>query len=170
MAPCCCQESLGGLTSPIAILLASGIGAILAWAYHRHVSALKSTLDFVIATEVASTEWKQAQSLFARLFPKDANPRPAYAGEIPAKTAGNGITAEEVAMLSIYLGHFEFVAAAIKMGSMNEKLYKNWNRTVVISTWHHAQRYIEARREKTGQETLYIEFGKLAEKWARGKP
>ena len=166
MEQCDCQESLDALTGPIAILLAAVVGAILAFLYHRHVSALKATLDFAIATEVASTEWKQAQSLFAKLFPKDASPRPDYGGEIRAGVGGHGVTEEEVAMLSIYLGHYEFVAAAIHSGSMNEKLYKKWHKTAVVKTWYLAQRYIEARREKVNQKTLYIEFERLAKKWS----
>lgn len=141
-------------------------GCVDRFIYQRHVSALKATLDFAIATEVQSTEWKRAQSLFAKLFPKDANPRPDYGGELRSGVGGDGVTEEEVAMLSIYLGHYEFVAAAIRSGSMNEKLYKRWHKTALVTTWHLAQRYVEARREKRGQETLYVEFETLAKKWS----
>ncbi len=163
-------DSVGWLTSPVAILLASGIGALLAYFYHRHVSALKSTIDFVAATEVASSEWKNAQKLFARLFPKDANPRPDHGGEIQAGNGDDEPTAEDVAMLSMFLDHFEFVAAAIHNGSMSEKLYKQWSYSRVVNSWRNAERYIEARREKTGQTTLYSEFQKLAEKWSDNPP
>lgn len=159
-------ESLGGLPSAIAILASAGAGAYLAWRYHRHVSALRATLDFVTATEVASSEWKAAQLLFRRLFPGDANPRPDYSGQIVPTMEGEvTVEAKDVVTISIYLGHFEFVAAAINHDAMDEDLYKAWNKTVVINTWSRAERYVMARREKTGQESLYQDFQKLAEKW-----
>ncbi len=163
------EESVVWLTGPVAILLASAIGALLAYLYHRHVSALKSTIDFVVATEVSSSEWKQAQSLFAKVFPKDANPRPDYSGEIQPGDDEDELSPEEVAMLSIYLDHFEFVAAAIRNGSMSEKLYKEWNYSRLVNSWHRAERYIGARREKVGQPTLYVEFERLANKWSGGR-
>ena len=76
-----------------------------------------------------------------------------------------GITPEDVVTLSIYLGHFDFVASAIRHDAMDENLYKAWNKTVVIKTWNVAERYINARREKTGQTSLYEHSEHLAQEW-----
>ena len=49
---------------------------------------------------------------------------------------------------------------------MSEKLYKDWNYSRLVNSWHRAERYIDARREKVGQPTLYVEFERLAKKWS----
>ena len=46
-------------------------------------------------------------------------------------------------------------------------LARTENETAVLKTGHYAERCIKARRAKTGQDTLYVEFQHLAQKWAR---
>ena len=118
------------------------------------------------ATEVASSEWVKARSLFRKLFPDDVKPRPDYSGQITVTDLGEGHYDDDIVLVSIYLGHFEFVASAIKHGAIQEDLYKAWNKSAMILTWTAAERYVKARREKNDQPTLYLEFEKLANKWS----
>ena len=65
------------------------------------------------------------------------------------------------------LNHLELVAVAIKEGAFSEAIYENWNRSNYVDAWNKAESYVTERRKKADRPTAYINFEKLAQKWAR---
>lgn len=144
-------EVLVFLLSPVAILIAAG----LAWRKHRQVAARDATLKFIAEREIHNPNWLKARLEFLECsqknnFPKDIQDPAAYS-------------------LWLVLHNYELVAVAIKNKSMDEELYKQWNLTGYINSWKRVASYVHARRQKSGQDTMYCEFEKLATAWSQQK-
>lgn len=144
------------LLGPLTILLS----ALAAWLYHRRISARRNTFDFIASNEVNNAEWGNQRSSFFKL---------AQSGELlnlvnPQNPRDND-QREKSIQVSLFLSHFEFVAVTIKNKAMDEKIYKEWYKTVYVNTWKRSEAYIVARRNQTDQHSIYVEFEQLAKKW-----
>ena len=141
-----------------------GPGAILAsvfcaWRYHKTISAKRATLDFMLSAQ-RSKDWTEGSVLFGKLTsPGDEQEllklvSPKEQSEI-----------EDAVKISAYLNLFELVAVAIKQDAMHEETYKDLQHTRFIKTWKHADAFITAKRNKSGQSTMYKNFEELATRW-----
>jgi len=74
---------------------------------------------------------------------------------------------EDAVKISAYLNLFELVAVAIKQDAMHEETYKDLQYTRFIKTWKHADAFITAKRNKSGQSTMYKNFEELATRWTK---
>lgn len=150
--------SLACLLTPVAIL----VSGFLAWLYHRKISALRATLDFVSRTEVGNPGWRETRSLFIRLASDDGQ------GLLDLVSPKGPSQIDEAVKVALYLSHCEFVAVAIQEGAMDEKMYKKWQRTNYVTTWRDAEAYITARRKNKSHPSMYENFEALAKKWSQG--
>ena len=148
-------SSICCLLSPAAIILS----ALLAWLYHRRISARRATLKFVAQSEIASPEWRGQRALFGSLASEGGQ------GLLNLVNPSNQDQIAQAVELAQYLNHCEFVAVAIKQKAMDEKTYKKWQRTAYVKTWEEAQAYVTARRLKRSQPSMYENFEALAKKW-----
>ena len=110
------------LVTPAAIL----ISGVLAWLYHRRISARRATLDFVARTEVENPDWREIRALFGNLASGDGQ------GLLDLVNPSTDEQIEQSAKIAIYLGHCEFVAVAIQQHAMDEKTYKQWQHTAYV--------------------------------------
>ena len=145
---------MGSALASIAVLVTAGI----AWLYHRHISALRATLNFVTLTEIGDPSWRENRAVFLRLTSGDGS-------NLLGLTEPDENQIEKVTKVSRHLDHCEFVAVAIRKRAMHEKTYKLWQRTSYVDTWVKAQPYIVELRRKRNHETMYENFERLAEKW-----
>ena len=136
------------LLSPAAILIA----ALITWRWHRKIAARDATLKFIAEKEIHNSQWRQARSEFYSYAKNSSFPQD-----------------KEVSDFSVWLvlHHYELVAVGIKTKSLDENLYKWWNRTSFIKTWKRAASFVDERRDKSGQHTMFCEFEKIATKWER---
>ena len=136
------------LLSPAAILIA----AFITWLWHRKIASRDATLKFIAEKEIHNSKWNEAKRKFYDWVKTDS-----------PKTD----SVETLAPIYLVLHHYELVAVGIKNKSVDEKLYKRWNRTSYVNTWKRASSFVHGRREKTGQKTMFCEFEELATKWDR---
>lgn len=152
--------TLGNILTSVVVLLA----AIVAWRVNQRIAARRATLDFILKSELSDGEWRRLRRrarelLSARDLEKIAR-------------SSDGEYQEKRIELATYLGHHEFVAAAIHNKTMDKKLYEAWNRTGYGSDWDKAKAYVflrrssSRRRSSTGkQSSRYEHFEKLGKEW-----
>ena len=136
------------LLSPAAILIA----ALITWGWHRKIAARDATLKFIAEKEIHNCQWRQARSDFY------------------SHAKGSTLSqSQQDSDCSVWLvlHHYELVAVGIETKSLDEKLYKQWNRTNYVKTWKRAASFVDERRDKSGQSTMFCEFEKIATKWER---
>ena len=134
------------MASPVAILIATW----LAWRKHRVVAAREATLKFIAEKEIYNQKWREAQTHVYNEYDKIAS-----SDSPPHLLSAAGTL----------LKHYELVAVAIKTESMDEVLYKGWNKTAFVNSWDRLHSFVYSRRTKTGQTSMYCEFEELATKW-----
>ena len=144
---------LTNLLTPLAIL----VTAVFAWLYHRRISAKRATLEFAARAELGNPAWLAGRIRFGELTNGWTNSLAKPQNQV----------AEDVPKIVLYLNHCELVAVAIHQKAMDEAMYKLCGRTAYLQTWKLAKGYIKERRRTPGHETLYENFGRLAEKWER---
>ena len=67
------------------------------------------------------------------------------------------------------LNHWERVCVGINEGIYHEEMLRQANRTNVVDLYQKSKPFIDAVRHKTGKNTFYKDFEKLALKW-KDKP
>ena len=141
---------------PIAIILA----AWWAWRKQRRIAADRATIDFISRLEVGNREWKDAMSLFFDLTSHPDHPTPLNKLLDPA----NPEEWERRLAIHSALSHFDAVAVAVRHKTINEAMYRDWNRETYVRVWQRAKAYITAREQRGGL-ALYPNFQKLARRW-----
>ena len=145
------------LLAPAAIL----ISGLLAWLYHRKISARRATLNFCAQAELNSKEWRENRELFFSLVAKGNQ----GLLDLVTKQSPDPYHIRYASRIALYLNHFELVAAAIKERAMDERMYKILHQDEYVWTWKHAEAYIAASRHKASQPRMYENFEALAKKW-----
>ena len=135
------------------ILIAAGI----AWSYHTRISSRRATLDLVMRAEITNPESYRQRRVFL-----DVSQSSGLSGLLKPEDASDYENARSITSL---LNHYEFISTCIKNHTINEKVYKEWNRTVFVKTWMRAETYIQARRDLRRNHAMYREFQNLAQKW-----
>ena len=107
-----------------ASILATALGVWWQMRRHRHIAALRATIDLIVHQEIHNPEWSRlvvtAEGVMANerrwdlLFDEDA---------------GDPLAQEKLAAVLTVLNHYEVVAVAIAAGAIDEKLYKRWQTT-----------------------------------------
>lgn len=142
--------------SPAAILLAAGV----AWRSQHKIAQKKATLDFISKHEINNREWQESVRLFRKLTTGPNHPEPLMTLLSPTNAQE-----ENRLMISRMLNYYEAVAVAIEQGVISEEIYAKWNRTLYVETWTKAKSYIQARRDRAGQDTAQENFQNVAERW-----
>lgn len=73
---------------------------------------------------------------------------------------------DEAKIMRSILNRYELIAIGIHEGTLNRRLYKQFARTAVVRDWVACKPFVIQRRQSTSAPKLYIEFEKLAKKWA----
>ena len=147
---------LSAALAPLAII----ISALLAWVRHEKVTARQAAIDFVVHAEYGSPNWREGRSVFTELAAGDGLALIALADPRDHEQIENSVKVAQ------YLNQCELAAIAIEEKAMDETMYKKLHRTSFVKTWKIADAYIEKRRIKQNQESLYKHFEALAKKWA----
>lgn len=71
---------------------------------------------------------------------------------------------ENDAILTV-LSSYEFMAAGIREGAFDGKIYKRMKRSLVIRDWKDLSGYALEMRKTEGREKLFVEFEWLANEW-----
>ena len=151
---CLATTKISGWPTP---LIVAGT-AIFAWLYHRNISAIRATLEFVTNAELGNPAWLEGRKLFGELT-----------GKWTHSLDKNLDRTKDIdsAALVLYLNHCELVAVAIQEKAMPEEMYKLCGRTAYVQTWVLARDYVKERRNAPGRKTLYENFQRLAERWQK---
>ena len=64
-----------------------------------------------------------------------------------------------------FLNHFEFIAAGVNNGIVDEQLYKDWFLTPYVATWDQAEDFIKKFRSHVNAPKAFKQFETLAGKW-----
>ena len=145
--------------SPIAGFLTALVAAILAWWRQRVISRRRAAIDYLVQTIIGSDEWFKLTTLFGNLT-QDG-------GQALSKLVkpANEEDFKNALHVVMYLNQFELASVAIKNKAMDEKIYKDFLKTVFVESWDKAESYIVEKRSSHQQPTLYENFERLAVKW-----
>lgn len=81
-----------------------------------------------------------------------------------AKFLEDRASCEFTAILKV-LNNYEFIAAAIRHGALDEKLFKRMQYTVVLKAWGALCPFVFELRKQDRHTTLFQEFQRMAERW-----
>ena len=133
---------------------------------NREIARKKASLDLIVQAE--ATEYYQSlRRAFHSIRNDDAGFEQIFAPTNPE------ILKQRQSVLS-YLNHYELIAMGIFDGTLDEGVYRNYMRSIVVRDWFAAKafiRHIRAPTPDSGAEVsasaAFSNFEKLALKWAR---
>lgn len=135
--------------------------AIYAWRRHRKLTALQTTVNFIVHTEIGNRFWRERADLFQKV---------AIAGELMGLADTSKLNAAEMDQahkVNAFLSHHELVAVAIRNKAIDEKTYKDWTGVVYLLIWEQAASYIFAVRKINQVPGAFVHFENLAKKWKK---
>ena len=156
------SEFLLPAAGPVAILVA----ALVAWKVQTRIAIRRATMDFISKHEIGNPRWEAATREFGQLTAAKADPNllslldPGHDPDLLQRRL----------LVASMLNHYEAVAVAIKRGVMSEDIYKDWSRSNYVDAWQKADAYVTERRRTAARPTAYVNFERLAEKWAKEPP
>ena len=142
--------------SPGAIIIAAFIG----WCIQRKLAARKATLGFVLKQEVGNMKWRKTRREVYQIL----DSKEEMEGVISPK---DDEAWERRFMIGSFLSGFEFIGAAIKNKTMDEKSYVDWNGSAYVSAWKKSKTYICRRRCVSKKPDKYALFEEYAKKWEK---
>lgn len=119
----------------------------------------RCTIDAVLA-EKKETALSRSRMRFAEMKRDNEN-----FTALAIEFASNNKLEDNEHILNI-LNNYEFMAAGIREGALDEDVYKRMKRRLIIKDWQTLDVYIAALRKGEGRCKLFVEFQWLAEKWA----
>jgi hypothetical protein len=132
-------------------------GVIISAAVTRGVARRRATLDLIMGEEsnelILTTRQKYLELRAAGHMVQWADPAKA--------------SSDEAKILRSILNRYELISIGIHKKTLNEALYKVFARTGVVRDWIACKPFVTQRRQSTSSPKLYIEFEKLAKKWAK---
>ena len=153
---------------PLVIGCAATIAAIISVKSiqaNKEVARKRATLDLIERSE--STE--HYQSLYAAFSQVRKDP----AGLMQLADITNPNLLEQRQKVLNYLNHYELIAIGIKMGILDETVYKAFMRSTVVRDWEAAREFVTHIRtpsEDSGSEVsanaAFSAFEALAQKWS----
>jgi Domain of unknown function (DUF4760) len=139
------------IVQTLAVVLAS-IGVVTTIVWGRIVARRRATIDILLSDQtnpdLLRARSKLSEHGFEPVFDRSAE-RPL-----------------EILWLVAICNRYELMAAGIKEGIIDERLFKNYWRTALVNDWIRLRHAINARRDEANHQTLYCEFEALAKKWA----
>ncbi len=159
------SETYGPLLAAGAILLSAIIGgtiAITAIFTQRNVARKRATLD-LLSRQEWDGDYISARKRFIEL--RDS-------GEGFIKYAAPEFrTKGEVADIKNILNGYELIAVGIKIGILDEDLYKLWFRSAFLKDWVMARQFIRTIRTEAGEHPdepkIFCEYEGLVRKWVQ---
>jgi Domain of unknown function (DUF4760) len=131
-------------------------GVIISAAVTRGVARRRATLDLIMGEEsnelILTTRQKYLELRATGHMVQWADPTKA--------------SSDEAKILRSILNRYELIAIGIHKKTLNAALYKVFARTGVVRDWIACKPFVIQRRQSTSSPKLYIEFEKLAKKWA----
>jgi len=141
------------------VLLAGVIVATISVLTARIIARRKQTIDALIAGRT-DDKLNEGFSCFAEIHEKDdANLR-----SFAKKANWNK---PETDKFQFILNHWEYTAIGIRMGIYDDDMFRIARRSSVLSLYGRAKPFIDALREETKREMLYIEFETMVERWKK---
>ena len=147
-------ESWGAWVQTGALII-SAIGAVLIIWSRAKSERRRATVDLILE-QTTNPELRQA-----RIFVKRER------GNL-LQFLGNR-DAQEYRNCMLVLNHYEFIAAALREGALDEDLFKRMQWTVVTRDWHSLCPFIFELRRRDDHPTLFQEFQWLAKKWINNR-
>ena len=153
--------------SPLVIGTAATVAAtisVISILSNKKVARQRATLDLIERSE--STEYYQA--LYAAFTQVRKDP----AGLMQLAEITNPHLMEQRQKVLNFLNHYELMAIGIKMGILDEEVYKTFMRSTVVRDWEVSKAFISHIRSPTpdsgsevGAGGAFSDFQELAEKW-----
>jgi hypothetical protein len=137
-------------------IVVSAIGIIISVIWSKVVAGRRATLD-VLILEQTDLNHVEMRTQFVTL--RDEGNLSKFADS--SKTHGEGAQT-----IRAVLNRYELVAVGISSGSLDKKSYMKWCRSTLVKDWTFAKAFITQIRTNSANPEIYIEFEKLAKKWA----
>ena len=145
--------------------LTAAVLSILSIRTNREIARKKSSIDLIVQTQ--STEYYQGlRRAFHDIRMDDAGFDQIYAPTNPE-------VLKQRQMVLNYLNHYELIAMGIFDGILDEQVYKNYMRSILVRDWFAAVAFIEHIRTPTPDSgadvpasAAFSQFERLALKWA----
>lgn len=149
------------LTTPEAILIAA-IMATAGWVYtirrHRIIARKQHTFNALLTASFSQDYNKSIQILspYLRMRTKIK--------------IGKDQDEEVVSCLRFLLNHYEFLAAAVRIGDIDEKLLKRTERGLILSAIISGENYIYNQRDGPTRKAVYEHLDWLYRRWTSEPP
>jgi hypothetical protein len=89
------------------------------------------------------------------------------AGHLVRYAMPDQMTSDEAAILRATLNRYELIAIGIQEKTLNQRVYKNYNRSTFVGDWIACKPFVMQRRQTMDNPKLYEHVEALAKKWAK---
>jgi len=146
------------------VIAASAILATVGWLYSarraRSLSRKQHTIN-IIVTQAFDAPMREAQSKLASAFKNHGTSLP-----LP----GSPEHAALLPYLRLVLNHFEFIAAGIRRGDIDEMLVWDAQRGTIIALCNRAEKHIFSLRDTRARRSMYEHLEWLVRRWDGKRP
>lgn len=87
-----------------------------------------------------------------------------------SKTKASALTQADIDKLDHILNHYEFIAAAIWCGDVDEKLIRMCDETLILALRGRLKVYIDEKKKARKQPSMWEHLDKLAIRWGEPQP
>lgn len=151
--------------APLAILISGGFGAFIAWKSiisAREVARKREVMDFINDTQ-KDDYFVEGMAIIVDIHHHGEKHIENYAN--PNFYRDDLEKDKEARLIRYALNMIEHLSVGIGEGIFHEPLAYRIRRGAIIRTWHQTKRFVEQRREYSGNYNLYKELQSLAEAW-----
>jgi hypothetical protein len=138
-------------------LIISAVGAL--WLIHSTERSEKqrATIDLTLQQE-NTPELMSAQAFITNLHRKGEKNFPRFLAD------RNSHGYKQILRV---LNNYEFIAAAVRKGALDEDIYKRMQRTLLLQDWDALRGFITQLQLVDNQPTLFAEWAWLAQRWKK---
>lgn len=145
----------GGFWAQTFVLMVSAAAALLLLSSSSRGERQRATIDLVVQQR-RDPELEAAKLLIRNLHENNTTNF--------AKFLEDRASREFMAILKV-LNNYEFIAAAVRQGALDETLFKRMQYTVVLKAWEALRPFVFELRKQDKHVTLFQELQRMAEKW-----
>jgi len=143
------------LLSAGAILIGAGI-ALLGLYSQRQLARASATLD-LLNRNIWDEDFISARQHFNKLSRKN--------GGLKIWAEKSHWDSSQVDAISAMLNDYELMAIGVRNGVLDEELYRDFCRSIVLDHWEQARPFVEEIRGLRDNQHIFLEFEALAVQW-----
>jgi hypothetical protein len=145
-----------GLCIQTGAIVVSAIGVIVSIIWARLIAKRRATLDLLINEQSHETAIKE-RTAFLTIR---------KGGDLSRWATADKENSPEAEVLRATINRYELVAIGIRKGIIDEKLYKLWCRTTLVSDWRAVKPFVVQLRSNNKTPTTFCEAESIAKRWA----